>query len=568
MKSLTYLLRVFPVVCIFLFQVKDGFTQGTTKIQAVPVDLNSKTFKNSLPFDEAFNITAKISRDIVSVDFNYRIKDRKGWHYLPKKDYTNTAVGPDSGYLKTEFAPIEWNRFIADEDSFLVRCGPLHPNTIYQFRFKTRKMFLLPDEQKKLLKARIGSIITRKFDAATTLDAAFIESIYGDIAGAVKNASPDQFSIIELPNGTRFDLTDVSSRASLVAIFGQINLSANKIGDYKTNLNGNVLRDPIERYFITNQINLISALKGALATPAPLHAETQALLKMPVDQSIDEFKTVSGNDFLLMLYTLVADNKYFDLLNGAVKFKGNAYTAASDVDGPSIELLYSFMNKFEKLKFNKPDGSLHPLSALIDALYVPTKSVFTDYQKYKAAIAAREKSLATIPDFTVNMLLTATYIIEESTMVELAAQNTPYVGLDAGIGYSFFTENFFLYYGANFYIRPVNKRTRLNNYKGLDYFLKTVSFYVGVTNSKFGSGSNTRYEATLGGSNDLILGLGYRFNRAMRINTGLQAYFLKDANPLIDKKELRGSPVISLTIDINIINTLGSVSKLLRLTPN
>jgi hypothetical protein len=90
--------------------------------------------------------------------------------------------------------------------------------------------------------------------------------------------------------------------------------------------------------------------------------------------------------------------------------------------------------------------------------------------------------------------------------------------------------------------------------------------YAGVTNGFYGTTKSERYEATLGGNNDLILGLGVRFNRAMRINTGLQFYFLKDRNPLIDRKKLHASPVTSLTLDINIISALGSLGKILKLT--
>jgi hypothetical protein len=550
-KKMTFLLAALLIVIC-------GYTQ---RYPTTTIDLGSKTFTSKLSFDEPFLISGTAAADIVQVDFNYRLAHRKNWHYFPAKD----SVDSITEFLKNPSNP--WVRQ-GTETSFNVLCGALHPNTQYVFRFKVKKKFTLTEGETAKLKDLVREIVQQSFSAMPAIDNTIVEGFYTRVGAAVRQVKTGNYTELVLPDGSTFNFNQTATPAQLAKLLGSLTSSMNNITAFNNNVAltgaiGSVIDGGIHAAgWTTSVTNLITHL-------ADLDANTKDLLNKPVDPGNAELKTLTGLDILKLLGgDLSSGHRFLDLIHGRWKIDGTTknivpVTVPYEIHKPTIDLIHAFFASAALQTFIVGTGNsaaTHPVQPFITSLSGNFALFYDDY--YRVYVPAADRltlTIGMIPDLTVGLLLSTTYTVTDATDIEFVSSSTPYMGLDAGVGYTYNLNSYFAYYGFNFYLVPVNKNTRLRMYHGWDYLAKTISLYAGVTNNKIGPGNNNRYSASLGGSADLILGLGWRFNRGMRLNAGYQFYFLADPDPLVDRKKLSGSFVNSLTIDINI---LGGMTKL------
>ena len=152
--------------------------------------------------------------------------------------------------------------------------------------------------------------------------------------------------------------------------------------------------------------------------------------------------------------------------------------------------------------------------------------------------------------------------LSHSVSIPVESMKDIYYGLDVGFSYALGINTLFTYQGLNIYLAPINRETPFSLYKGNDRWLKRISIYLGIAQT-LGS-APIEYEPLFSG-NSLIVGAGWRFNRAMRINIGGLIYREKDLNPLISKTTVAVSPTISLTVDVDLAAGFGAVGKVFNL---
>jgi hypothetical protein len=141
-------------------------------------------------------------------------------------------------------------------------------------------------------------------------------------------------------------------------------------------------------------------------------------------------------------------------------------------------------------------------------------------------------------------------LLRQSLVTEKATSKAGiYVSLDVGALYPPELERASLYLGANVYFRPVNKKAPLRaNSPGQRLAL---TFGLSVTNMKLEG--ETRFENLLGEKSNLLVGLGYRLTRSLRLGGGMVLFLKNDPNPLVDARSLAITPYVSLSFDIDLL---------------
>lgn len=166
----------------------------------------------------------------------------------------------------------------------------------------------------------------------------------------------------------------------------------------------------------------------------------------------------------------------------------------------------------------------------------------------------------------------ANYIVEESggtTGSDLTTKSKSKftVRPDIGVGLasniidadetsnSFF--KLFPFFGVRFNLRPINPDLPLKQvlYKN---FLHRSSINISYSPTSV-SNNSTRFD--LFGSNNLLVGYGYRINNAFNLSAGALLFRRKTTeSPFVSNKELAAMPYVALTLDFDIVNTLKSLA--------
>jgi hypothetical protein len=141
---------------------------------------------------------------------------------------------------------------------------------------------------------------------------------------------------------------------------------------------------------------------------------------------------------------------------------------------------------------------------------------------------------------------------------EVSSQAGLYVSMDIGAVYPPELERAAAYIGVNVYFRPVNKKAPLR-VKGTWKHRLAATFGITVTDLKLED--ETRYENLLGGRSSLLIGLGYRLTRSIRVGGGALLFLKNDPNPLVTDRSLGATPHISFSFDVDLIGALRSQSR-------
>lgn len=126
-----------------------------------------------------------------------------------------------------------------------------------------------------------------------------------------------------------------------------------------------------------------------------------------------------------------------------------------------------------------------------------------------------------------------------------------YISQSAGAGYSARTGNIISYLNYSFFFRPVNQEISLDTYKGGDFWKVRLCLNVGFTFNKITTNRNGTISGTLG-DKAIVLGAGFRLLSFLKLDLNNAFYYLDDPNPLIKHKRFNSSPVIGLSLNMNI----------------
>jgi hypothetical protein len=169
----------------------------------------------------------------------------------------------------------------------------------------------------------------------------------------------------------------------------------------------------------------------------------------------------------------------------------------------------------------------------------------------QSALARRDQALGRAAG-DLEAWAAATTLRETLVTERVTSDAGPYVSLDVGALYPPEIGRASLYLGANFYMRPVNKKAPLSR-NSLGQRL-ALTFGLSVTNMQLED--ETRWEPLLGEKSNLLLGLGYRLTRSLRLGGGVLFFLESDPNPVVEETSLAVTPYVSLSFDVDLAGVL------------
>lgn len=135
-----------------------------------------------------------------------------------------------------------------------------------------------------------------------------------------------------------------------------------------------------------------------------------------------------------------------------------------------------------------------------------------------------------------------------------------HISADAGLLYGVATGEVLPYFGVNFYFRSVNREIPL----GLRFnrpFWYRASLTLGITVASIEEDGE---RSDLFGGVAGLVGLGYRLTDHFRLSAGTLVFRKDDPNPLVTDRSVALDPFVSLSIDWDVQEVLGGVSKIFK----
>ncbi len=229
---------------------------------------------------------------------------------------------------------------------------------------------------------------------------------------------------------------------------------------------------------------LAAQIDSVLSPKFALSPTSAALLDLPIAPSIDAFKAFTLRNGLLILKKLCQQPDLFSMiLQGKAVINSNNVVAGTATDISSVQFLqtiFAFLKggnlttTSDAVLFQPVAGSAwKSFLDLLDAAY-------DNIQKLYDAKSKIAKFVADFPDLTLEVLVNNSLKSDIVSLADVLTPGTPYISVDAGIGYSPAYQQAFSYYGANFYFSPVNKKAKLSTFKGWNLVKKMLCGTVGV----------------------------------------------------------------------------------------
>ncbi|MES2107972.1 MAG: hypothetical protein V4577_04460 [Bacteroidota bacterium] len=505
---------------------------------------NNTQIIDPIPFDKPFTLSLKIDTSIKKATLHIALK-------YPDAKKAQTLIAFSGGDLTGTIA----------SGNLKANCNGLHPNRPYIFTLN-------------LYSAVSAKQTTAIKQAAVKAIEAYLKD--GVITGATytvfKTKLTDQIAAIvgttQLADAKTLQATDISD------ILTAANQLSSKVAALYTSL-GRV------QNFQVKEAGILTSLKNLFQKPAfasvllKLNTSTDMAdnAKKVYEQDLNDsarFKGISMGVMDFYLAGLADPRRTADLehlITGKAAFEAGTFTSSSQMDIGFIRLLRIFLVKASLITWQGQHPAWTPEELGVIKDLADVLEIFDGY--YKAYLnevraSAEGNIISQFPDLFANYLVQNQLIFETSAKVDITASGTPYISLDAGIGYNHSFQSFFTNYGVNFYFTPVDKSVPLKTFasKPWLYILKTVSLNVSIVNNYFNNSNvSNRYVSLLGGNKDVFLGLGYRFSRVAKFNIGFDGYYLTYNNPQTTNKYFDARLCASLSLDINFINSFSSVGK-------
>jgi hypothetical protein len=539
----------------------------TVVTETVTVDLGGRTFINKgLPFDEEFNISGKIDKNIERIVLKYQASDdTKVDNYFSDSNVKGEKVK-------------QWDRVNANEDFVVGLIGPLRPNIEYKFTFTTYAKAIISDSQRSTLKEKIAEKLIEYLNKPDKLDNSVIESLYKElnilpskVIGKAQNDITDK-------NGTMLNIKPFDEPLKIHS--QKIIDIHNKLNDSKQNTNG-ILLDIPKR--LSSLKDVISWANGDKVNGKQIDFsdDAKAILSLPVDESIQGIGKFTVKDGLKLVKNLTLNSVALDeLLKGDLKIGSSGFLPSSEYDKNSIIFLASLLKAISSTSFSEKlvDG-VKPIIRGDDSEIKSAIKALLDLNKARAETETTHSQIegikAFIPDFLENIYSSTAYIIIASPIIDVTSEKTPYISADVGFTgtYNFLTENgeqagnnvyFLTHQAANIYFIPVNKKVPLKTFKPYYKFLKGFSIHIGVA-QLIGNFNNKRFSGSLGDKSSIMFGAGYRINRVTKLALSCIFFNIKNINPTIENYKIRPFLSMNLSFDVNVAKGLQDVGKALKI---
>jgi len=545
----------------------------------------------NIPFDEEFILQIKdfkLGTTGLKVSYGirgYTAKSKyKSWkhYFITKSDLIDKkAVLNDDGtflFNKKEVNdyPVSFNPFPA-----------LHPNEKYYINLESIGPFKLSDSDIRSLSGEIGQEINKTYKNAYPLDED-LESLREKIGQSIKKRIGDKIIFIDEDATKKLGNLDLLN--DLPKIKTYINEYGTKIQEIG-NAYLNVLKtSPVDAlgYNFLKKIYLkrekiILAFENFVresATPGKkselIDSKTssnfyyQDLYKILIEDyhQDSEWESLNINKTEITSLEDILGGKLFGAITGRFKILdkdfqfSNSYLDKS-FDVETLKLLKKGFDNLIDVKDLEGNNIVHlkdiqEISSYLTKIIVVAKEI-NDLQEI-IKLSEVKPELGNILEKT---FTSWTNVIDISTTVVIDKKETPYIGLDLGYLFAPTIESHFIAQSVNFHLVPVNRNTKIRDYKGWRHkVLKNASISFGIA-QRIGNYNDDRYEklTTLGSP---FIGLGWRFSRVVRFNGGVLFYEEKSSNPIVKDNVSKGAPFISINIDFKLKDALGLIGTLFK----
>jgi hypothetical protein len=518
--------------------------------------LYTGTFIAGMPFDKPFTLHVNLAAadtDVVGANFKYELQD----------------PGPASLVLPA-FAgggPFPGREFVAKK-GFDVHLPGVQANRHYKFIFLFYRK--LTKDEKEALRKNLTDAVTAYLGhndfSQHSIDALFTPAIQHALEVTFHNNNffDRDFRQQTAAGVAQQILADPTLVAAVyhamqenTAMFQNL---GNTIGEMVTDLSSNDFESLLQHVQEnTFRFQDTKSIYDAVLADTGRFKGLSMKLMMPIVQSF-------GND-------VGATRGVF---NGTSHFYRGTFIAdgTEAVDAEFIDILYRFLIQIrQNLLFINGHGPSAGETLVLTRLLTDLAHYHDQFVQYfeKAKIEINPNYLAhALPDKMLDLYIAENYSIEESTLLDdIATSNSPYISLDAGVGYVWGLYSILTYYGFNIYFVPVDKSIRLRTYdqRPLLRVLKTTSLSIGVITNYFNNGNpSKRYASLLGNGMDIFTGFGNRFTRVFKLNAGVDWSYLNNPNPLSNLRKLNGKFVVTLAVDINIVKGFSKVANAIGLS--
>lgn len=538
----------------------------TSDLRKITFEVNKQDFKSSLPFDESFKLVFESDYKISGITLKYRIKDHLksnngqegglGKTLDEKKHYFQYTSANEDGFIEKNLHQINSKNFS------LSNIGPLHANTPYEFVFTIFTKATISDTKSDELKKSLNSAIDRLYlkeslPAPDVIKREFNTSINNIVLQPLYDS---QGIPIPIKNVITQDLGNVLG--GLITLDTDLN---DLIGDYDTDYNG------ILSVFSTDFIN---KFKSGLESINENTLKHGSVLKQPINGLIDGYEKVTLKELIdFILIDLQRDKIYLkSILGGKAKYKGiipEILSAKDRYDTKSLQLL---ANTFEILRIlgDKNDNLFFEdcqseMSSIVMALSgdnSPSLNLVQQAKLINETVALIEKETNSLPNIIENKHFSQDLNVSYNTTIDVESKAIPYINLDLGVLYARELDDFFAMQIVNFHAKPVNRKSHFSDLKCWDKFFKQASLQIGIA-QKLG-GDNDNFSGLLGDVGTPYFGFGFRFNRFLRIGSGLIIYELKSSNPVISRKVDKGSLSFNISINSSLSEALGLIGGIIN----
>nr|WP_299213838.1 hypothetical protein [uncultured Allomuricauda sp.] len=485
------------------------------------------------------------------------LKQEKCNQYSQGKHYFLIDKVKSDGYVHLDKVEVGKN------SEFTIIMDALHPNEIYELRFT----FYERVEIDKKIQERISKEVVESISATYSYKKKKIryddfKSLNDDVWKKIKSGvgkkslyKSDRLLIDENitsnPELRNIYKDVVSSHNAIRSIYGS-GINFEKVGENNVDIEVKNILEPIS----TMRDQLILAYERLL-TQKEYKSKRDELVNRLIDDKLDNESIIKMLRQDLDRWTTITDfsdpqtesNSYLlEILMGRAMISEVPPQKADFFDIDSGKILWSFFVSLKYLKDDKANKFIaddQSMDTLIERLERWIKKVEEEYPKYQK-LKDSEKQ---IPSLYADYFFQKNINTDISTKEILESRESRYLGIDFGVMFAPEIESTFIFEGINFHFRPVNRRAKFSDIKGWDKFLKQFSVFAGVAQRVGNYDDN--YENLIGVGSP-FLGVGYRFHRAFRINTGALFYELGSNNPAIPNSNTNVTYFLSVSVDVKL----------------
>ncbi len=502
---------------------------GAQEVVKLSLNNNGNYTLTKIPFDKPFTLSIPYSSDII--DISYKLKDKSGvkWHYMSQDT---------SGEVTNNFP----------NQPFNLEIGPLHANTRYllDLTAKTKPQFTEDEELKNKLIVVMRKHLENNDDIGEKvqkkLKLELIDTFYKALGNKGKNLKNRQGNSIDFaPYSKQFTTTT-----------NKIIETNDEIRDLSKNLKGELheLEEGIDDMkWESVRKKLFELSKDT--SKIDLDFDSKVILLEKVSPSLKSFATLTISDASKILWKLTLEkDKIGKILTGKWKLEGKTDLPTSMFDESSFQFIYASLQILKESKLKKVNSDSYFTDTEekeIQYRLEEIDSIMVKKQKLKIANEKRARQINLFPDLLYDSFKEIPLRVPLIPSVEMNARDSPYFGVDLGVGYAFKLKRAVTYQGLNFHITPVDKSLPIRTYKSLDIPMKLISIFIGVTQILNPDEESYTKFADFGNP---TIGAGFRFSNIFRLNVGGMWLKAKDIDPIVTKTTDKFTPTISLSVDI------------------